>query len=262
MRLLPILAASCFVSSMSMRIVDPVVPDNSRDLGVDPASVAMLASFFAFPYALAQPVLGAMGDAFGKARIIKIALSLLVLCLATSAIAPTLDTLSLARLLGGAAAGGIIPLAFAIVGDPVCDDRAAGRLVARFDGHYRGPAHRLYRLRICSVLFRLAHSNGCCGGFDLGSPHCDNLAIALRYAAAIDRTQSPRILRRLSSGICQSAIGRLFFRGLYRRNRDLRPFPIRRGPARTARRRRPEGSRFSPLGFWLGRLHLYGPWCG
>jgi MFS transporter, DHA1 family, inner membrane transport protein len=117
MRLLPILAASCFVSSMSMRIVDPVVPDISRDLGVDPASVAMLASFFAFPYALAQPVLGAMGDAFGKARIIKIALSLLVLCLAASAIAPTLDMLSFARLVGGAAAGGIIPLAFAIVGD-------------------------------------------------------------------------------------------------------------------------------------------------
>ncbi|HEY8129636.1 MAG TPA: MFS transporter [Hyphomicrobium sp.] len=66
---------------------------------------------------LSQPVLGALGDAFGKARIIKIALSLLVVCLAASAAAPTLDMLSLARLVGGAAAGGIIPLAFAIVGD-------------------------------------------------------------------------------------------------------------------------------------------------
>lgn len=117
MRVLAILATSCFVSSMSMRIIDPVVPDISRDLGVDPASVAMLASFYAFPYALAQPVLGAFGDAFGKARIIKIALAVLALCLAASAIAPTLATLSLARLIGGAAAGGIIPLAFAIVGD-------------------------------------------------------------------------------------------------------------------------------------------------
>ncbi|MCP6756824.1 hypothetical protein NL533_34880, partial [Klebsiella pneumoniae] len=62
MRLLPILAASCLVSSMSMRILDPVVPVISRGLGVDTASVAMLASFFAFPYALAQPVLGALGD--------------------------------------------------------------------------------------------------------------------------------------------------------------------------------------------------------
>ncbi|MFA5957206.1 MFS transporter [Hyphomicrobium sp.] len=117
MRILAILATSCFVSSMSMRIIDPVVPDISRDLGVDPASVAMLASFYAFPYALAQPVLGAFGDAFGKARIIKIALAVLAVCLAASAFAPTLGTLSIARLIGGAAAGGIIPLAFAIVGD-------------------------------------------------------------------------------------------------------------------------------------------------
>jgi predicted MFS family arabinose efflux permease len=117
MRVLAILATSCFVSAMSMRIVDPVVPDISRDLGVDAASVAMLASFYAFPYALAQPVLGAFGDALGKARIIKIALAVLALCLAASAVAPTLTTLSLARLVGGAAAGGIIPLAFAIVGD-------------------------------------------------------------------------------------------------------------------------------------------------
>jgi len=117
MRLLPILAASCLVSSMSMRILDPVVPDISRGLGVDTASVAMLASFFAFPYALAQPVLGALGDSFGKARIIKIALLIVALCLAAAAAAPTFDMLAIARLIGGAAAGGIIPLAFAIVGD-------------------------------------------------------------------------------------------------------------------------------------------------
>ncbi|WP_045834874.1 MFS transporter [Hyphomicrobium sp. 99] len=117
MRLLPILAASCFVSSMSMRILDPVVPDISRDLSIDTASVAMLASFFAFPYALAQPVLGALGDGFGKSRIIKIALLIVALCLAASAAAPTFDMLAFARLVGGAAAGGIIPLAFALVGD-------------------------------------------------------------------------------------------------------------------------------------------------
>lgn len=117
MRLLPILAASCFVSSMSMRLVDPVVPDIARDLNVSAASVALLASAFTFPYALGQPVLGALGDALGKARIIKITLALLALCLAATAFAPSLDALFIARIVGGAAAGGIIPLAFALVGD-------------------------------------------------------------------------------------------------------------------------------------------------
>jgi predicted MFS family arabinose efflux permease len=117
MRLLPVLAASCFVSSMSMRIIDPVVPDIARDLHVDVASVALLASAFTFPYALGQPLLGALGDALGKARIIKITLMLLVSCLAAGAFAPSLDALLVTRIIGGAAGGGIIPLAFALVGD-------------------------------------------------------------------------------------------------------------------------------------------------
>ncbi len=117
MRLLPILAASCFVSSMAMRLIDPVVPEIARDLTVDAASVALLATAFTFPYALGQPILGALGDTLGKARIIKISLAVLAACLAATALAPSLDALFVARIVGGAAGGGIIPLAFALVGD-------------------------------------------------------------------------------------------------------------------------------------------------
>lgn len=117
MRLLPILAAGCFVSSMAMRLVDPVVPDIARDLGVSAASVALLASAYTFPYALGQPVLGALGDALGKALIIKICLAALVLFTLKAALAPTLELLFAARVLAGVAGGGVIPLAFALVGD-------------------------------------------------------------------------------------------------------------------------------------------------
>jgi predicted MFS family arabinose efflux permease len=117
MRILPILAASCFVSSMSMRIMDPVVPDVARDFSLPPETVAMLATAFAFPYALGQPVLGALADALGKSKIIKTTLAVLVVCLAFAYLAPTFDTLFAARIVGGAAAGGIIPIAFAMIGD-------------------------------------------------------------------------------------------------------------------------------------------------
>ncbi|PPC86112.1 MAG: MFS transporter [Hyphomicrobium sp.] len=117
MRLLPVLATSCFVSSMSMRIVDPVVPDIARDMAISAASAALLASAFTFPYALGQPLLGALGDTLGKARIIKISLAVMMLCLLAAAIAPSIDALYAARIIGGAAGGGIIPLAFALVGD-------------------------------------------------------------------------------------------------------------------------------------------------
>lgn len=117
MPLLLILAAGCLVSAMSMRLLDPVVPAIARELAVRPETAALLASAFTFPYALGQPVLGALGDALGKAKIIKISLAVAFVCVLASALAPNIATLFLARIAGGAAAGGIIPLAFALVGD-------------------------------------------------------------------------------------------------------------------------------------------------
>lgn len=117
MPLLLILAASCLVSAMTMRVIDPVVPDVARDLGVGVESVALLASAFTFPYAFCQPLLGSLGDALGKARIIKICLTIVLVCLLAGAFAPNLEALFVIRMIGGAAGGGIIPLAFALVGD-------------------------------------------------------------------------------------------------------------------------------------------------
>lgn len=117
MPLLLVLAASCLVSAMTMRVIDPVVPAVARDFAIGAEQAALLASAFTFPYALGQPLLGAMGDALGKARIIKICLAVLLVCLLAGATAPSIEVLFASRIIGGAAAGGIIPLAFALVGD-------------------------------------------------------------------------------------------------------------------------------------------------
>ena len=119
MPLLFVLSTAAFVSSFSIRILDPLVPSIARDLGILVGSAAMLAPAYTFPYALAQPVLGGIGDHLGKERIIKICLGVLTLSLAAAVIAPDYVTLLLARSLGGIAGGGIIPVAFAIVGDHV-----------------------------------------------------------------------------------------------------------------------------------------------
>ena len=119
MPLLVVLAVSCLASALIVRIVDPLVPQIARDLLADPHTVALLATSFAFPYALGQPILGPLGDALGKARIIKWCLAALAVALALSAIAPSVETLFIARLLAGLAAGGTIPLAIAMVGDRI-----------------------------------------------------------------------------------------------------------------------------------------------
>jgi predicted MFS family arabinose efflux permease len=117
MPLLLVLGLASFVGALSSRIVDPVVPAIARDLGTTMATAALLTSAFTFPYAFGQPILGPLSDSIGKALIIKIGLAVLAVTLAASAVAPTIGTLFGARILGGIAAGGIIPLALALVGD-------------------------------------------------------------------------------------------------------------------------------------------------
>ena len=117
MPLLVVLSIATFVSAFSIRILDPLVPSLARDLGVLVGTAAMLAPAYTFPYALAQPLLGAAGDQLGKERIIKVCLGLLALSLLAAALAPNYTTLLVARCCAGLAGGGIIPISFAIVGD-------------------------------------------------------------------------------------------------------------------------------------------------
>lgn len=108
-----------FVSAFATRLTDPLVAVMALDFAADPARVALLATCFALPYALVQPVLGPVADALGKRRIIAFALAFQAMFLMASALAPTLLALMLLRVLTGAAGGGIFPVTLALFGDRV-----------------------------------------------------------------------------------------------------------------------------------------------
>lgn len=117
--LILILATSGFASSFSGRAVEPMVGVIARDLSSMPQTIALLSAAFALPYAFIQPVLGPVGDALGKERVMKVALAVLFLALACSIFAPDAATLFTLRIIAGAAAGGSIPLSLALIGDRV-----------------------------------------------------------------------------------------------------------------------------------------------
>ncbi|MFC1455336.1 MFS transporter [Microvirga arabica] len=117
--LILILAASGFASTFSGRAVEPMVGVIARDLSSTPQTIALLSAAFALPYAFIQPVLGPVGDALGKERVMKVALAVLFLALACSIFAPDPSTLFTLRIIAGAAAGGSIPLSIALIGDRV-----------------------------------------------------------------------------------------------------------------------------------------------
>ena len=88
MPILYLLATACFTSAMLVRVTDPLVPEIARNLSSLPATVALLGTAFALPYALGQPILGPMGDALGKARIMKWCMGLLAVAVFLAAVAP------------------------------------------------------------------------------------------------------------------------------------------------------------------------------
>src|ERR671932_1306209 len=96
-----------------------MLPALAADLQVGLGQAALLATAYALPYALMQLVFGPLGDGLGKARMIRIAVTVLTIGLALSALAPGFMSLMAARALSGAFGGGIIPLSIAAIGDRV-----------------------------------------------------------------------------------------------------------------------------------------------
>ena len=114
-------------SNIALRLVDPLVPTIAGEFGLSVTTVATLATAYALPYALFQTVLGPVGDAIGKALLIRASLVVLACGLVMCALAPNFPSLVAARIICGMAAGGIIPAAFAMIGDriPMADRQVA-----------------------------------------------------------------------------------------------------------------------------------------
>jgi DHA1 family inner membrane transport protein len=123
-----------FASTLFTRAVDPVVPKIAHDLGIDVKTAALLSTAFTFPYAFTQPVLGTIGDFFGKTRLMNISLIVVVTTTLVCAFAESFSLLVAMRILAGILAGGIYPVGVAMIGDLVPEVHARqvaiGRLLA------------------------------------------------------------------------------------------------------------------------------------
>ncbi len=108
-----------FTTSLFVRVVDPVVPQISAEFGIPAADVALLATAFALPFALLQPLLGPLADSVGKTKLIMVGIVLLAASTIAGAFAPNFTWLLVCRIIGGAATGAIFPAGLAFVADSV-----------------------------------------------------------------------------------------------------------------------------------------------
>jgi predicted MFS family arabinose efflux permease len=122
-----------FASTIFTRAVDPLIPKIAGDFAVDIKTAALLSTAFTFPYALVQPALGALGDHFGKTRLMNVCLTVVALTALVCALATSFPLLVAMRIAAGCVAGGLFPIALALIGDlvPVHERQVAiGRLLA------------------------------------------------------------------------------------------------------------------------------------
>jgi predicted MFS family arabinose efflux permease len=131
-RSLHIISFLTFAFALSVRAVDPILPQIAADFWIQPETAAFLAVGFA-AYGMALPVLGPVADALGKLRVMIACLLVLSVSSFLCAVAQSFPQLLVLRIVAGAACGGSFPIAMALVSDfvPLAQRQVViGRLLA------------------------------------------------------------------------------------------------------------------------------------
>jgi predicted MFS family arabinose efflux permease len=114
-----LLSAAAFASVATMRVADPLIPQIAQELSVSVGDASVITTAFALSYGLCQLVYGALGDRFGKYRLVALMTLVSAGTVALAGFASSLAMLGAARLVAGATAAAIVPLALAFIGDHV-----------------------------------------------------------------------------------------------------------------------------------------------
>ena len=227
-RILLVIAFASFAAALFARMTDPMVPQIAADLAVDPHSVALLGTAFALPWALVQLVLGPVGDLVGKTRVITVCLVILVVSAVIGAFATSFPVLLASRILAGAAAGGVSPVAMAFVSDLVAVESrqvAIGRvLTASITGILLGGTVSGVLADFIGWRSIFVVTAACAALATLAAAH----GLACRRAEARRPRQHRRCDRELPPAACESTHQDLLQRCLYRRHHAVRHLPLRR----------------------------------
>ncbi|MDO9408310.1 MFS transporter [Patulibacter sp.] len=124
---LAVLAVSGVAFALLQSLVAPALPDIQTELDTSAASVAWVLTGYLLSASVATPIVGRLGDMFGKARVLLVVLVILCVGTALAAVASSIAVLIAARVIQGVG-GGIFPLAFGIIRDEFPREKVAGAI--------------------------------------------------------------------------------------------------------------------------------------
>jgi predicted MFS family arabinose efflux permease len=116
-RSIVLLALAGFASQAQVRVTDSLLPQIAADFDASVGAAAVVVTAYAIAHGSVQLLIGPLGDRFGKYLTITLTAAASAILVMICGFAQSLPELAIARLLAGAAAGWIIPLSMAYVGD-------------------------------------------------------------------------------------------------------------------------------------------------
>jgi predicted MFS family arabinose efflux permease len=133
-----LLAVAGFASQAMVRVTDSLLPQIAADFGTTVGEASIVVAAYAVSHGTIQLIIGPVGDRFGKYRTVTLMCALASILVALCGTVQSLSALALARFASGAAAGWIIPLSMAYVGDVTPYERRQPVLARYLSGQIFG----------------------------------------------------------------------------------------------------------------------------
>jgi EmrB/QacA subfamily drug resistance transporter len=122
-----------FMVALDLLVVSTALPTIKDDLGATLAQVQWAVTGYGLAFAVLLMAGAALGDRFGRRRVFTIGLALFAIASAGCALSPGVGWLVAARVVQGAGAALVMPLAVALLSSQLSDDRR-GRALGVFEG--------------------------------------------------------------------------------------------------------------------------------
>jgi len=127
-RLVQVLFVGVFMAALDSAIVGPVLPALREAFGVDNRSAGLLTTVFSLSYLSSTALMAYFSDRHGRRMVYLISVALFAIGSLCIAAAPNFDMLLVGRAIQGIGAGGIAPVARAVIGDVFTAERR-GRIL-------------------------------------------------------------------------------------------------------------------------------------
>src|SRR3954453_20129677 len=125
--ILTVLSLGGISYALLQSLVVPALPQIQHSLNTTESAVGWVLTAYLLSASVATPIIGRLGDMYGKERLLMLVLAMLAFGTLISAVASSLSVMILGRIIQGAG-GGIFPLAFSIIRDEFPNERVPGAI--------------------------------------------------------------------------------------------------------------------------------------